>query len=55
MADQRGFFDLDERFFNKIKQSQGVATLCDTLAGNYLAVVRFAPIRLWLRVHESTI
>jgi hypothetical protein len=45
---------LVERFFNKIKQCRRIATRCDKLAANYLAFVRLASIRLWLRVNEST-
>ena len=37
-----------ERFFNRIKQCRGVATRYDRLAGNYLAFVQLASIRLWL-------
>jgi len=37
-----------ERFFNRIKQCRRVATRYDSLAGNYLAFVQLASIRLWL-------
>jgi transposase len=37
-----------------IKQCRRVATRYDTLAANYLAFVKLACIRLWLRVYEST-
>jgi len=43
-----------ERFFNKIKQCRRVATRYDKLAANYLAFVKLASIRLWLRVYEFT-
>jgi transposase len=46
--------NLVERFFNKIKQCRRVATRYDKLAANYLAFVKIACIRLWLRVYEST-
>jgi transposase len=46
--------NLVERFFNKIKQCRRVATRYDRLAANYLAFVKLACIRLWLRVYEST-
>jgi transposase len=46
--------NLVERFFNKIKQCRRVATRYDKLAANYLAFVKLACIRLWLRVYEST-
>lgn len=44
-----------ERFFNRIKQCRRVATRYDSLAGNYLAFVQLASIRLWLAArYEST-
>ena len=43
-----------ERFFNKIKKCHRVATRYDRLAANYLAFVRLASIRLWLRLYVST-
>ena len=46
--------NLVERFFNKIKQCRRVATRYDKLAANYLAFIKLASIRLWLRVYEST-
>jgi hypothetical protein len=46
--------NLVERFFNKIKQCRRVPTRYDKLAANYLAFVKLACIRLWLRVYEST-
>jgi transposase len=45
--------NLVERFFNKIKQCRRAATRYDKLAANYLAFIRLASIRLWLRVNES--
>jgi transposase len=45
---------LVERFFNKIKQCRRVATRYDKLAANYLAFVKLASIRIWLRANEST-
>jgi transposase len=44
--------NLIERFFNKINQCRRVATRNDKLAVNYLAFVKLACIRLWLRVYE---
>ena len=38
-----------ERFFDKIKQCRRVATRYDKLAANYLAFVKLACIRPWLR------
>ena len=46
--------NLVERFFNKIKQCRRVATRYDKLAANYLAFVKLAAIRLWLRAYEFT-
>ena len=46
--------NLVERFFNKIKQCRRVATRYDKLGANYLAFVKLACIRLWLRVYECT-
>jgi transposase len=46
--------NLVELFFNKIKQCRRVATRYDKLAANYLAFVKLAAIRLWLRVYEFT-
>jgi transposase len=45
--------NLVERFFNKIKQCLRVATRYDKLAANYLAFVKLASIRIWLRANES--
>jgi len=45
---------LVERFFNKIKQYRRVATRYDKLAANYLAFIKLAAIRIWLRVNECT-
>ena len=44
--------NLIERFFNKIKQCRRVATRYDKLAANYLALVKLASIRIWLRATE---
>jgi transposase len=46
--------NLVERFFSKIKHCRRVATRYDKLAANYLAFVKLACIRLWLRVYEFT-
>jgi len=46
--------NLIERFFNKIKQCRRVATRYDKLAANYLAFVKLASIRIWLRANGST-
>jgi transposase len=46
--------NLVERFFNKIKQCRRIATRYDKLAANYLAFIKPASIRLWLRTYVST-
>src|SRR5712664_2768169 len=46
--------NLIERFFNKIKQCRRIPTRYDKLAANYLAFIKLASIRLWLRTYEST-
>jgi transposase len=42
-----------QRFFNKIKQCRRIATRYDKLAASYLAFVKLASIRIWLRAKES--
>jgi transposase len=44
--------NLIERFFNKIKQCRRVATRYDKFAANYLAFIKLASIRIWLRANE---
>ena len=46
--------NLVERFFNKINQCRRIATRYDKLAANYLAFIKLAAIRIWLRAYEST-
>ena len=46
--------NLIERFFNKLKHFRRIATRYDKLADNFLAMVKLASIRLWLRNYEST-
>ncbi len=46
--------NLVERFFSKIKHFRAVATRYDKDSGNYLASVKLAAIRIWLRSNEST-
>ena len=43
-----------EWFFSKIKQCGRIATRYGKLAANYLAFIKLASIRLWLRNYEST-
>ncbi len=45
--------NLVERFFNKLKQFRGVATRYDKRDDNYLASVKLASLRIWLRFNES--
>ena len=42
-----------ERFFNKLKQFRAVATRYDKRDDNYLASVKLASLRIWLRNNES--
>lgn len=41
--------NLVERFFNKLKQFRGIATRYDKRPENYLAAVKLASVRIWLR------
>jgi len=45
--------NLVERFFNKLKHFRAVATRFEKHADNYLAVVKLAATRIWLRAYES--
>ena len=45
--------NLIERFFNKIKHFRRIATRYEKRASNYLAMIKLAAIRLWLRSYES--
>lgn len=45
--------NLVERFFNKIKQYRRIATQYDKLAANYLAFIKLASIRIWLRANDG--
>ena len=47
--------NLVERFFNKIKRYRDFATRYDKRADNFLAGVKLVPIRIGMRVNESTI
>ena len=40
--------------FNKLKQFRRIATRYEKLAANYLAMIKLATIRIWLRANEST-
>jgi transposase len=45
--------NLVEWLFNKIKPCRRIATRYDKPAANYLAFVKLAAIRIWLRAYES--
>ena len=45
--------NLVERFFNKIKHYRAVATRFDKRAENFLAGVKLASLRIWMRFNES--
>jgi transposase len=45
--------NLVERFFNKLKQFRAVATRYDKRDDNYLAYVKLASVRIWMRFNES--
>jgi len=42
-----------ERFFSKLKHSRAVATRFEKNPENYLALVKLAATRIWLRFNES--
>lgn len=44
-----------ERFFNKLKHFRAVATRYDKRDDNFLASVKLASVRIWLRSYESVI
>ena len=46
--------NLVERFFNKINQFRRIAIRYDKLTENFLAALKFAAVRIWLRNNEST-
>ena len=46
--------NLVERFFNKLKHYRAVATRYDKNPDNYLASVKLASARIWMRFNEST-
>ena len=45
--------NLVERFFNKLKHFRAVATRYEKHDANYLALVKLASIRIWMRFYES--
>ena len=42
-----------ERFFNKLKHFRAIATRFEKHDANYLALVKLASTRIWLRTYES--
>lgn len=45
--------NLVERFFNKLKHFRAVATRYDKRDDNYLASIKLASARIWMRFNES--
>jgi transposase len=45
--------NLIERFFNKLKHSRAIATRFEKHDANYLALVKLAAARIWMRFYES--
>jgi transposase len=45
--------NLVERFFSKLKHFRAVATRFEKHDANYLALVKLASIRIWMRSYES--
>jgi transposase len=45
--------NLVERFFNKLKHFRAVATRFEKHDANYLALVKLAAARIWMRYYES--
>ena len=43
-----------ERGFNKLKHFRRIATRYEKLAANFLAMIKIATVRIWLRAYEST-
>ncbi|RMH47941.1 MAG: IS5/IS1182 family transposase, partial [Alphaproteobacteria bacterium] len=42
-----------ERFFSKLKHYRAIATRYEKHDANFLALIKLAAKRIWLRVHES--
>jgi transposase len=47
------FRNLVERFFNKLKHFRAIATRFEKHDENYLALVKLAAARIWMRYYES--
>ena len=48
-----GYRNLVERFFNKIKHFRAIATRFEKHDANYLALVKLAAAKIWMRAYES--
>lgn len=46
--------NLIERFFNRLKNSRGIATRYFKTAVNFLSPIHLAAARLWIRAYESS-
>ena len=42
-----------ERFFNKIKHFRAIATRYEKHDANYIALIKLASVRIWMRSYES--
>ena len=42
-----------ERFFNKLKRFRGIATRYDKKSENFLAAIKLASARIWIRSYKS--
>jgi transposase len=45
--------NLVEPYFNKLKQFRGIATRYDRDPLNFLATIKIASVRIWLKSYES--
>jgi len=45
--------NLIEWFFNRVKHYRRIVTRLEKLAANYLAMLKLAAVRTWLRANES--
>jgi len=45
--------NLVERFFNKLKHFRAIATRYEKHDANYLALIKLASFRIWMRFYES--
>jgi len=45
--------NLVERFFNRVKHFRAIATRYDKHDANYLALIKLAASRIWMRAYES--